>query len=277
MKKLYSLLAVAAIAFTANAQIVINEVYGGGGNSGATLKYDFVELINSGTTTVTLTGAYLQYGGATSTTPIGASNIQALPDITLNPGQTYLIQEAMGAGGTADLPTPDYVPTVNILAMSGTGGKLFLTSNNTPVASATDANILDRVAWGTGAVWAETAPAPATTNTTSISRTNGVDTNNNSVDFTTGAPTPKNSLGAVLGVTDFNSSKSYFVKNTFVKDELNFGTKADVKVYNMNGQVVKSASVSEFKNLEVADLAPGMYIVTGNVNGTPVSQKIMKK
>ena len=40
MKKIFTILGVSA-AFFMNAQIVINEVYGGGGNSGATLKNDF--------------------------------------------------------------------------------------------------------------------------------------------------------------------------------------------------------------------------------------------
>lgn len=82
---------------------------------------------------------------------------------------------------------------------------------------------------------------------------------------------------AALSVSDITSVKSNFVRNTMVNNEINFGTKADVKVYNMNGQVVKSASVSENNNLEVSDLAPGMYIVTGTVNGEAVSQKILKK
>lgn len=84
-------------------------------------------------------------------------------------------------------------------------------------------------------------------------------------------------VNAVLGVTDLSSVRSSFVQNTFVENELNFGARADVKVYAMNGQVMKSAAVSENKSLDVADLAPGMYIVTGMVNGQPVSEKILKK
>lgn len=80
-----------------------------------------------------------------------------------------------------------------------------------------------------------------------------------------------------LGVVDFSNSKYSLVKNTLVSNEIVFAKKSDVKIYNMNGQVVKSASVSENKNLEVADLQPGMYIVTGTVNGEAVSQKILKK
>ncbi|MBW8359858.1 MAG: T9SS type A sorting domain-containing protein [Weeksellaceae bacterium] len=82
----------------------------------------------------------------------------------------------------------------------------------------------------------------------------------------------------VLAVSDIISIKNgSFVQNTFVTDEIKFGAKSDVKIYNMNGQVVKAASVSEFRALDASDLQPGMYIVTGTVEGQPVSQKILKK
>jgi hypothetical protein len=48
--------------------IVISQVYGGGGNSGAPYSYDYVELFNRGTTDAVLKDASLQYAGATSTT-----------------------------------------------------------------------------------------------------------------------------------------------------------------------------------------------------------------
>ena len=82
---------------------------------------------------------------------------------------------------------------------------------------------------------------------------------------------------SALGVSDVINVKSNFVQNTFVTDEIQFGAKSDVKIYNMNGQVVKAASVSEFRALDASDLQPGMYIVTGSVEGQPVSQKILKK
>ena len=47
--------------------LVISQLYGGGGNSGATLKNDFIELYNRGSTTVSLTGWSVQYGAATGT------------------------------------------------------------------------------------------------------------------------------------------------------------------------------------------------------------------
>ncbi|KIC63192.1 lamin tail domain-containing protein [Chryseobacterium taiwanense] len=282
MRKIFTVLGIVCASVAMNAQIVINEVYGGGGgtSAGIVLNQDYVELINKGTSSVTLTGAYLQYSSATSTSAVGASNIQALPNITLNPGQTFLIGEGTTTTSVgAALPTVDFAPTTNVLNMSATAGKIFLTSNNTPVASATDSNIIDFVGYGSTAVWFEgTAAAPAPSNTTSISRTNGVDTNNNGADFTAGTPTPQNSTSGTLAVSDFGKEKSLFVKNTFVKNnEIVFGANAkDVKVFNMFGQVIKTASVKADGTLNVSDLAKGNYIVTGTVNNEAVSQKILK-
>ncbi len=80
-----------------------------------------------------------------------------------------------------------------------------------------------------------------------------------------------------MAVGDVNATKANFVKNTVVENSILFSSKADVQIVNMNGQVVKSASVNENTSLNVADLAKGMYIVTGTVNGKAVSEKIIKK
>ena len=39
----------------------ISQVYGGGGNTGATYTHDFIELFNAGTGTISLTGYSVQY------------------------------------------------------------------------------------------------------------------------------------------------------------------------------------------------------------------------
>ena len=277
MKKVFTILGLTALA-TMNAQIVINEVYGGGGNSGSTFKNDFVELINRGSASVTLTGAYLQYGSATGvfqgtgSTPL----LQALPTITLQAGQTYLIQQAAGAGGTTNLPTPDYVPPVGTeFGMSGTAGKIALTTNGTVVTSATDANVVDLVGFGSNAsIFEGSGPAPAPSNSTSVSRTNGIDTNNNAADFIAGTPTPQNSTQ--LAVSDVNGVKINLVKNSNFTNTLVFGAKANVQIISANGQVVKSASVTDNARLDVSSLPKGMYIISAEVNGQKVSQKVMK-
>jgi uncharacterized repeat protein (TIGR01451 family) len=78
-------------------QLVITQIYPGGGNSGATYTNDFIEIFNRGTTTVdfSLTNYSMQYESA------GGAN-WSKTDITsgtLAPGQFFLIQEAGGANG----------------------------------------------------------------------------------------------------------------------------------------------------------------------------------
>ncbi|WP_353151121.1 T9SS type A sorting domain-containing protein [Chryseobacterium sp.] len=80
-----------------------------------------------------------------------------------------------------------------------------------------------------------------------------------------------------LAVIDNKVSHKAFVKNTTVDNEIYFGSKSDVKIFNINGQLIKSASVSENGSLNVAELQKGIYIVTGMVNGKNISEKIRKK
>src|SRR5450756_324137 len=54
-------------AQSGSSGIVISQVYGGGGNSGTTLRNDFIELINRGSTPITVTGWSVQYASATGT------------------------------------------------------------------------------------------------------------------------------------------------------------------------------------------------------------------
>ena len=50
------IVAFVAMPSAAHAQVVISQVYGGGGNSGATLKNDFIEIFNRGSAAVDVTG-----------------------------------------------------------------------------------------------------------------------------------------------------------------------------------------------------------------------------
>jgi hypothetical protein len=61
-----SLAALALLACIGNlpAQVVISQVYGGGGNSGAPYQNDFIELFNAGSTPQSLQGWSVQYASA---------------------------------------------------------------------------------------------------------------------------------------------------------------------------------------------------------------------
>src|SRR4051812_37280727 len=82
--------------------IVISQIYGGGGNSGATLRNDFIELFNRGNTPISINGWSLQYASAT-----GTSWDRTLLSGSIQPGPYCLIEEAQGNGGSASLPSPD--------------------------------------------------------------------------------------------------------------------------------------------------------------------------
>ncbi len=167
--------------------IVISQIYGGGGNSGATYKNDFIELYNAGASAVDLAGWTVQYASSTGSTWQRTS----LAGI-LAPGEYYLVQEAQGAGGTVSLPTPNAIGTI---PMSATAGKVALVASATPLTGACPVGVEDFVGYGPATTCFEGAPTPLLSNTTAALRkqSGAQDTDNNSADFTVGAPNPRNS------------------------------------------------------------------------------------
>lgn len=191
MKKFYLFFSCMLFLITTNAQVVINEVYGGGGNSGATYKNDFIELYNNSGTAVSLAGWSVQYASASGSTWT-VTNLSG----TIPANGYYLIQEAAGTGGSVSLPTPDAIGTI---AMSATAGKVALVNTTTALSgcpASSNPALVDLVGFGTATCYEGTGPTPAPSNTTSVQRkTPGFDTNQNATDFVTGAPTPLNHDG----------------------------------------------------------------------------------
>ncbi|QFU85584.1 Endonuclease/Exonuclease/phosphatase family protein [Amycolatopsis sp. YIM 10] len=193
-------LAPAALAVP-SPDAVIAEVYGGGGNSGATLTSDFIELATA-STAVPLDGWSVQYLPASANpssqwqvTPLGGS---------LQPGGRYLVAEASGAGGTTPLPAADATGTIAMAATAGTVALVNSTERltcRTVADCAADSRVRDLVGYGSAVVREGTAAA-ATANGTSSARATLNDTDNNSADFATGEPTPVNSKGETPGGSD---------------------------------------------------------------------------
>ncbi|WP_255647042.1 endonuclease/exonuclease/phosphatase family protein [Nocardiopsis sp. MT53] len=175
---------------------VIAEVYGGGGNSGATLRHDFVELGNAADAPVTVDGWSVQYLPAA---PKPTTNVQVTPLAGEIPaGGRYLVRQAAGTGGEVDLPAPDAAGSTN---MSATAGTVLLVSGTEPVECRTaadcaaDGSVVDIVGYG-GAEVREGESAPRLSNTTAAARGDGLaDTGDNAADFTAGGPTPVNAAG----------------------------------------------------------------------------------
>ncbi len=170
------------------SNIVISEVYGGGGNSGAQYQNDFVELYNHGSAAQSVAGWSVQYASST-----GTSWQRTLLTGTVPAGGYYLVAEGAGAGNGAPLPTPNDTGTI---AMSATSGKVALVNTGTALSGCaatcdSASGVVDFVGFGAANDAAGT-PTPALSNSTSAQRTISPFTNtgNNSADFTVGAPTP---------------------------------------------------------------------------------------
>jgi Predicted extracellular nuclease len=58
--------AAAAYAQAGSPNVVISQIYGGGGNTGSTFRNDFIELFNRGKEAVDLSGWSIQYSSATA-------------------------------------------------------------------------------------------------------------------------------------------------------------------------------------------------------------------
>ncbi len=169
--------------------IVISQIYGGGGNSGAAFQNDFIELYNPTTGAVDLGGWTVQYASATGT---GLWQFQPLGGV-MQPGEYYLIK--LATNGTVGSVVPD--ANINgALNMSGTNGKVALVRNGDALEGCPIGNefLVDLVGYGTTANCREGATnAPTASNATALFRKNGgfTDTNVNGFDFIAATPNPR--------------------------------------------------------------------------------------
>lgn len=267
-------LALAALCAQASTSgVVISQIYGGGGNSGAAYKNDYIELFNAGTTPVSLSGWSVQYASATGST----WQVTNLGNVTLQPGQYFLVQEAQGTGGTTNLPTSDANGTI---PMSATAGKVALV-NSTAALSGTSASgpaVVDYVGFGTTANAFEGATyAPAPSNTQAIVRAlNGcTDSNNNGADFSTTAPTPHNTAMALAvcgGGSNTTLTPIYQIQGSG-------GTSPKAgQTVTTSGVVTKVNNGGYFIQDEVGDglasTSDGIFVFIGSIPAVTVGQLV---
>jgi uncharacterized protein len=187
----------------APSALVISQLYGGGGNTGAPYTHDFVEVFNRGSVPAALHGLSIQYASAEGSGAFGAnaSLLTVLPNVTLAPGQYLLIQQAGGVNGVP-LPTPDVVAAAPINMAAG-GGKVALVDGtaslgcnggSTPCSAEQLARIVDLVGYGNANFYEGSGAAPMLSNTTAGLRADAgcTDTDHNHADFVASAPVPRN-------------------------------------------------------------------------------------
>jgi hypothetical protein len=202
-----ALLAAAALvavplAQGATSNVVVSQIYAGGGNSGAAYANDFVELLNRGTSAVDLSGWTIQYASASST----SWQATALSG-SIAPGRYHLVQLASTADVGAPLPTADATGTTNL---ANTGGKVALVRDTAALTCGASAGscasaplVEDFVGYGSAADYEGSGPAPALGATTAAVRgaAGCTDTDANAADFAAAAPAPRNSLSPAATCT----------------------------------------------------------------------------
>jgi Lamin Tail Domain len=191
---LAALLLLPAAARASASGVVVSQIYGSGGNSGAAFRNDYVELFNGGTAPADLTGWTVQYATAAGT------SWQATPlSGTVAGGHYYLVQ--LGSGGTAGaaLPSPDATGTSNLAAASG---KIALVRSATALTCGAAAGscsasslVEDLVGYGDAADFEGSGSAPAASSTQAVYRSDSgcADTDDNGADFKAAAADPRSS------------------------------------------------------------------------------------
>ncbi len=205
-----------------NPAVVISQVYGAGGNSGALYNADYVELHNRTGAAINLNGWSLQYASATGSN-LSVYHLRS----TIAANGFLLLQTNDDAGTAMALPAPDQLPPILAddagakLNMGGSGGKIALVSNQVSMTGSLCAGgeaVVDWLGWGIstssgnppancaeGGDGGTTGPISSATLAVFRKETTGtlacIDTNINSADFVTATPAPRNSASTPSACT----------------------------------------------------------------------------
>jgi hypothetical protein len=195
---LSALLLLPTAARASTSGLVVSQVYGGGGNSGASVRNDYVELFNAGAAAVDLSDWTVQYA-----TAAGTSWQTTSLSGTVRAGGYYLIQLASSGTVGSPLPAPDATGTSNLAATSGkialVHGATALTCGASAGSCSANPLVEDLVGYGDATDFEGAGSAPAPSNTAVVRRADEgcADTGQNATDFTTGTPDPRNSASPV--------------------------------------------------------------------------------
>ncbi|MFW6092314.1 MAG: lamin tail domain-containing protein, partial [Actinomycetota bacterium] len=228
--------------------VVVSEVYGGGGNAGATYTHDYIELFNRGDAAADLDGWSVQYAAS------GGTNWQVTElSGTLEPGQYYLVQHAKGAGGDEPLPTPDATGST---AMSLSSGKVALVDSTEELSGSCPTGVVDFVGYGSQANCFEgTGPTDTLDNTTAATRADDgcADTDDNAADFTT--VTAFRDGGPRNTATPLNPCDGTPPDPTVPSATCPSGMRT-VETYATDGEVTAGVDEGEVTDLQVTSVTP---------------------
>lgn len=242
MKKIFTLLFIlfSLVSFSQSTTLVVSQVYGAGGNTGAVLNADYVELHNVSGSPINLSGYTIQYASAAATGTW--TGVSPLPAVSVPAGGYFLIQmSTIGANGAA-LPTVDYVASPSI-AMAAAAGRIALV-NGLVALSACPAtgSYVDLVGYGTATCFEGAAPTAAISTTLAAFRNNNgcTDTDNNGSDFSVLTPAPRNGASPIFACTAI--APSLTVTGTLTDfGNVFIGSNSVSQSYNLSGDNLTGA------------------------------------
>jgi Lamin Tail Domain/Secretion system C-terminal sorting domain len=231
--------------------VVIAEIYGSGGNTGATYKSDYIVLYNPTASSVDLSAWSVQYQSGAATGGFSAkTNLKE----SISSNGYYLIAENTSTGG-ANLPhTPRVTGTINLNA---TSGKVALVKSQSLISGILDANTVDYVGYGSANDYEGSGTAVSPSATKSICRKDnsghstygsngsGWDSDNNSADFylnTAPAPLPV--------------ELSYF-ESIVAGNKVHLRWKTDTEINNFGFEIERSSSNDGYEKWERVGFAAG--------------------
>lgn len=261
MKKIYSLAIVLGATLTFSAQTVL-------------LSEDFAAYTSGGNTATT--GAGVSPDGTDIYSPGSTVLPAGVPSANFPAGS-----KVYQAGGMAKLGTSSLVGTMTTKTLNlSTDGGNFKVTFDVKGWTSVEGTVSVSVSAGPAAQSATyTAIITGALETKTLTFSGGLA--GSTITIATSAKRAfidnvKVETMPTLGTIDLSKSRN-FVKNTIVENELVFGKKISAKIVNSNGQVVKSINADENSILDVSSLPKGVYVVTGEINGDKISQKIIKK
>lgn len=249
MKKLYSLVAVAMFSTAAFSQAVFtadfNDLNGTGGNDGVWNG----NVGTSSLTTYTNAGwSFTSAGGASQSIKAGSGSAAG---VIITPALSALTGDAVVTFRAGSFGTDS-----TVLSVSVTGGGAVDVSNFT-LTNGQFNSYTFKLTGGTSA---------------------------SKLTFSSSAKSKRFFLDDIvvmpattLAVVNTDEKKLNFLKSTVVDGELVFGVKADVKIYDMNGRMLKAASVNNGTSMDGSSFAKGIYIVSGEAEGQKITAKIIKR
>ena len=194
---LFAALADRAAAQSASSNMVVSQVYAGGGNSGATFANDFVELFNRGTSAIDISRWSIQYASAAGTswqvTPLCGS---------VQPGKLLPRPARLGGGnrrcasdaGCDRHDEPRQLRRQDRARTKRDRPHLWGSAGS----CSADANVADLIGYGSASDFEGSGAAAGLSNTTAAVRADDgcTDSDANASDFSGATPSPRNSAVA---------------------------------------------------------------------------------